>query len=161
MFAQITIPLSIFTSVEFYVTAVMLSAFIVAFMARPDGRGAARTELLTGEPAESDHPSENGIRLSVDEDFTVTITRTCPGEINGTGATTLEVTVAGRDITAAERGAPPGTGEPSASSSVRWRIEGLAPYELYHFKYSSMDTELFAATPLRVKPGIEISRQLR
>ncbi len=156
-----TILLSIFTSVEFYVTAVMLGAFIVAFMARPDGRGAARTGLLTGEPAESGHTPEDSIRLSVDEDFTVTVTRTWPEAANGIGTMTLEVTVAGRDITAAERGAAPGAGGSSVANSTKWSIEGLAPYELYHFKYSSMGTELFAATPLRVKPGIEIFRQLR
>lgn len=156
-----TILLSIFTSVEFYVTAVMLGAFIVAFMARPDGRGAARTEVLTGEPAESGHTPGNSIRLNVNEDFTVTVIRSWPEATNSIGTMTLEVTVAGRDITAAERGAVPGTMGPTGSMSAKWRIEGLAPYELYHFKYSSMDTELFASAPLRVKPGIEVFRELK
>lgn len=158
-----SILLSLFTSVEFYVSAVIAGAFIVAFMALPKHSGPAKTFLLPGNLSHTGLTGEPSaeITIEVEPDMTVKITRTGIEGIDDSSALSLAVTVAGRDITAEERAAPSRGPKGWPADTAEFRIEGLAPHELYHFKYTSASTDSFAASPLRIRPGIKIVKSLK
>lgn len=163
MILVFSILLSLFTSVEFYVSAVIAGAFIIAFMALPKNSGPARTLLLPGKLSHTGLTStaDAGITIEVEPDMTVRITRTGIEGADDSSALSLAVTVAGRDITAEERAAPPRGPKGWPVDTAEFRIEGLAPHELYHLKYTSSYTDSFAASPLRIRPGIKIVKSLK
>lgn len=150
--------MSFFTSVEFYVLALFFAAAIVAYMARPRHIGAARQYLLAGELEMVPAATEPAIDLRVNDDGSVTLTRTGLFDVNEKGAASLAVEVIGFDIEIKERLTV--VGDPAwPVNTATFRLDFLAP-ERYHLHYSNPSLDLAAATTLSVKPGIHIYKRL-
>lgn len=151
--------MEIFNTVEFYVIAVMAAAAVVAAFCRPHTSGPVTQHLLP-TILSMDHAcsGEERIEISVDDDNTVTLTRHGLRNLTEAGALSLAVEIKGFDITIKERVVH----DPSPSWPVNTAVatlDFLAP-ERYHLHYINPDSELMAATPLTVKPGIRIEKTL-
>ncbi len=150
------ITLGILQSVEFYVIAVLATAMIVAFIARPDSRGKARQYLLAGSLSFSG--GEPSITLTANDDGTVTLTRRGLQGMTSTSAVSLAVTVIGFDITIEER-LSGGFPDDPAIDTATFTLDFIAQ-ERYHIRYNSDSAGLFAAAPFHKRPGYTTSRPL-
>ncbi|MBQ7041717.1 MAG: hypothetical protein IJN66_03295 [Muribaculaceae bacterium] len=151
------ILVEIFQTVEFYVIAVLVAAFVVALVVRPASRGEARQYLLAGDlmACGNDNPA---ITLTANDDGSVILTRYGIEGITSTGAVSLAVNVIGWDIVIEER-LSEGFSDDAPIDTAVFRLDFLAP-ERYHIRYNSDLTGRFAATPFHNRPGYTTTRQL-
>lgn len=147
---------SIFHTVEFYVIMGVVAAAVVALSARPRRRGEARfyqfaADLMPGDPEE-----EPRLCFRVMQDGRVELRRTGLSGVGDEGAATLEVEVAGFDVTMNEV-LRPGRG-PAVGEAV-WTMDFFGQ-EYYNIRYTSKATGRFAALTLHVRPGIRVEKEL-
>lgn len=149
---------SFFTSVEFYVVAVIVAAAIVAYMGVPRRRGPARQELVATQLThEYDTSDSQCIELTAVDDGSVEFVRHGLRDLTDDGAVSLAIEIAGFDITVTERIVYSRRGWPA--NTARARFDFLAS-ERYHLHYVSPDLNLTCATTLHNRPGIHIVKQL-
>ena len=145
-------------SVEFHVICIVVAAAIISLFIRPAKHGEVVQHLLAMHLS-ADGNDTPSIELTVNEDLTVTLVRYGLTGVCSDGAVSLVVTVVGTDITIEERiTAGHYQLEPMQSATVS--LDFLRP-KLYHLRYNGENGgTLFAATPLRIRPGIHIVRPL-
>lgn len=148
----------IFQTVEFYVITAFIAAAVVAAVAMPSKRGAARTFLFGGALQADDVPSDAGIVARVDDYGRLEIYRFGLYGVHTDGAYSLAVTIIGFDVTIQER-LTPGTinGTPAGRGSAV--MDCFGP-ERYHFQYISEAIGRKAAFSLNIRPGNRIERRL-
>lgn len=146
-----------FSSIEFYVIAVIVAAAVIGLTARPASRGEARTWLLPAslKPATDPLPAPS-ITITCDDRYDLTIRRT------GLGATeslSLCVTMIGHDISIEEHAAPalPGSGSGAMEAEVTLTFTGPTRY---HLSYSAPAMSLFTAVQFTARPGTNIHKDL-
>lgn len=151
--------MEIFNTVEFYVIAVMVAAAIVAAFCRPHSSGPARQHLLsTTLSMDHAYTGPEAIMLTIDDDYNVTLTRRGIRDLTEAGALSLAIEIKGFDITVKERvvyDRRPSWPVNTATAT----LDFLGP-ERYHLHYINPESERMAATPLPVKPGIKIEKDL-
>ena len=145
-------------SIEFYVICIVVAAAVVALFLRPASQGESVQHLLASRlSAEGDETPS--IELIVNDDLTVTLVRHGLNGVCSDGAVSLVVNVAGTDISIDER-ITSGHYHLEPMRSAVFSLDFLRP-ALYHLRYiSESEGSLFAATPLRIRPGIHIVRPL-
>ena len=148
------ILLSIFQTVEFYVITVFVSAAIVAVLAMPSRRSAARAGTLRSDLV----PSEPGIVALVGNDGTLAIHRFGIEGVWVSGAYSLAVTIIDFDVTIEERLTPGSNID--AEATAAYAVLDCFGAERYHFNYRSEATGRNAAFSLNIKPGNRIERLL-
>ncbi len=160
---------SFLTSVEFYVVAVIVAAAIVAFSARPAGRGPVVQHLLAGDLTDSGvRGDEQRIELTVNPDNTVILVRRGLRDLDGRCAVSLAIEVKGFDISIKERiSMPRRRADVTSTAEDLWPVDAatftldfLAP-EHYHLHYESPSLNLVAVATLHVRPGIRLSKPLQ
>lgn len=148
---------SIFRSVEFYVICAVVAAAVVALSAMPRRVRAARrfeldADLMPGDPGE-----EPRLVFRVMRDGRVELRRTGLAGVGDEGRATLDVEVAGFDVTLTEH-LRPGKGEPVGEAV--WVMDFFGR-EYYHIRYNSEQTGRFAVLTLHARPGIVVERPLQ
>ena len=149
---------SIFQTVEFYVITVFVSAAIVAVLAMPSRRSAARTFFFAGTLRSDLVPSEPGIVALVGNDGTLAIHRFGIEGVWVSGAYSLAVTIIDFDVTIEERLTPGSNID--AEATAAYAVLDCFGAERYHFNYRSEATGRNAAFSLNIKPGNRIERLL-
>lgn len=145
-------------SIEFYVICVVVAAAVVALFMRPASHGESVQHLLASRLS-ADGDEVPSIELTVNEDLTVTLIRHGLNRVCSDGAVSLVVNVTGTDIAIEER-VTSGHYNLDPMQSAIFSLDFLRP-ALYHLRYNSeSEGSLFAATPLRIRPGIHIVRPL-
>ncbi len=145
-------------SIEFYVICIVVAAAVVSLFLRPASHGESVQHLLASRLC-ADGDETPSIELTVNEDLTVTLVRHGLTGVCSDGAVSLVVNVAGTDISIEER-ITDGHYNLEPMQSAVFTLDFLRP-SLYHLRYSSESAgSLFAATPLRIRPGIHIVRPL-
>lgn len=150
------IAVSIFQSIEFYVVASVIAAAIVALSAMPRRTAAARQFVFDGDLMPTGLDEAPQLHFRVMDDGRVELRRTGLSGVGDEGAATIEVEVAGFDVTIHER-LRPGRGLPVGEAV--WTMDFFGR-EYYHINFRSDSTGLFAALSLHVRPGIRVSRPL-
>lgn len=148
----------IFQTVEFYVTAAMIAAMIVGFMAMPQRRGAARQTLIeadltfTGDPAPS-------VSIEARDDGSVILVRNGLPSLTSSAIVKLLVSIAGNDITIEESATQGSAWSEPADTAVA--VLDMIGRDRYHVKYiSDIDGQRFAAFTLNNRPGFKTTRPL-
>ena len=149
---------SIFSSIEFYVIAVMVAAAVVGFFARPHRRSEARQYLLPSTLSNEPDTTGQSIEIKVLDDGTVRLIRHGVPDLTEAGAVSIAVEVAGFDIEVKERIVR--STEPAwGANTATFVLDFLAP-ERYHLHYVNPDLDIMAVTTLHVRPGIHITKPL-
>lgn len=152
---------SIFNTVEFYVITAFIAAAVIAAVAMPSQKGAARTFLYGGTLRSDAAPSEPGIVAIVGDDGNLTIHRFGLDDLGEDGTYSLAVTIIGLDVTIEERvrSSRP-LNECNPSYDAAWAVLDCLGPERYHFNYRSEATGRSAAFSLNIRPGNRIERLL-
>lgn len=152
--------LTIFQSVEFYVIATLVAAFVAGMALRPASRGEAVTRLLgatlTGDGYGGDGTAS--VEAIVGDDGRVSVIRRGLPPVASTGAVSAKVTVAGRDIRMEER-VVYGRGEAAEADAAEFVLDFLIP-DRYHLQYISESTGMSAAMTVNVRPGYRCRREM-
>lgn len=155
---SLIIAAGIFSTVEFYVISAFVAAAVVAAVAMPSRKGAARTFLFAGTLRTDAAPSQPGIVAIVTEDGALEFHRFGIEGVTDDGAYSIAVTIIGFDVTVEERLTPGRHGtEPVTAALARADCFGQ---ERYHFNYRSESTGRSAAFSLNLRPGNRIERLL-
>ena len=147
-----------FDSVEFYVITAFVAAAVIAAVAMPPRRAAARDFLYAGDLVFDASPSVPGIVVIVGDDGVLTIYRFGLSGVSASGAFSIAVSIVGFDVTVNERlteGNPADT--QATAATVRLDCFGA---ERYHFHYVSERLGRSAAFSLNIRPGNRIDRRL-
>lgn len=155
---QNMIVLGVFQTVEFYVITAFVAAAVVAAMAMPSRRSAARNFLFAGELRSDAALSAPGIVAVVNDSGALEIHRFGLEGLGMSGAYSLAVTIIGFDVTIDER-LTPGERSVQAATAAMATIDCLGP-ERFHFNYRSEATGRSAAFSLNIRPGNRIERRL-
>lgn len=147
---------SIFTTVEFYVIVAVVAAAVVALSAMPARTRQAQFYKFEGDLMPGDPEAEPRLYFRVMKDGRVELRRTGLSGVGDEGAATLDVEVAGFDVTMNEV-LRPGRG-PAVGEAV-WTMDFFGR-EYYNIRYRSEATGRFAALTLHVRPGIHMEREL-
>ncbi|MDE6197717.1 MAG: hypothetical protein K2F91_07630 [Muribaculaceae bacterium] len=148
----------IFQTVEFYVITAFVAAAVIAAVAMPSQKGAARTFFFSGILHSEPQASEPAVTFTVDDDGRLVIDRFGLDGIGAGGAYSLAVTLIGFDVTIEERlTAGDRHGSPVTSATAVLDCFGA---ERYHFNYRSEATGRGAAFSLNIRPGNRIVRRL-
>lgn len=149
---------SIFQTVEFYVITVFVAASVVAALAMPSRRSAARTFFFAGTLRTDAAPSEPGIVAIVADNGSLTFHRFGIDGVSVSGAYSLAVTIIDFDVTIEER-LTPGSPTDTSATAAYATLDCLGA-ERYHFNYRSEATGRNAAFSLNIRPGNRIERRL-
>ncbi|MBR4722466.1 MAG: hypothetical protein IK053_05370, partial [Muribaculaceae bacterium] len=125
----------------------------------PPKKGEARTFLLAGELS-ADGEGEPSIYLEAMESGYVKLVRTGVEGVNSNGAVSLAVRLEGFDVVIEERlvkGREDENATPVNSAEFLFDFFGR---ELYHIRYQSESTGLFAVATLNNRPGYKVSKPL-
>lgn len=147
--------------IEFYVILATVAAAIVAVIALPARRGAARTFFVEGallSPSEEGPATEEAVRFSVNDHGSLLIYRSGLDGVRSDGAVNLAVKVAGLDVVIEERITPGRRGE--AVGAAVFEIDFLGP-ERFHFQYRNTHTNQSASLTLNLRPGNALARPLQ
>lgn len=155
------ILLSFFSTVEFYVIMAVMAAAIVAFSARPQSRGPVMEYLLASTLSESDDGDlpRQSVEITCLADGTVLLVRHGVEDVTMTGAVSIAAKCDGSNVTFEERLVVGSTWDAPARMAT-FHIDFLRPGR-YHIRYNSDRTGLFAAFPLHVRPGINVTHDLK
>lgn len=134
-----------------------MAAAVVAYCVKPGQRGEVRTFLLAGTLCRTDSERTPEITLSVNDDFSLTLTRWGLTALTGGGAVSLAVTVNGRDVVIEERIVGDSDGQPV--DTALFTLDFLAP-DRYNFRYNSEPTGSFAAFSLTIRRDMTFSKAL-
>ena len=124
---------SIFQTVEFYVITCVVAAAVVAMSAMPRRTREARHYRFDGDLMPGDPAQQPLLIFRVMRDGRVELRRTGLAGVGDEGAATIEVEVAGFDVTINER-LRPGRGEPVGEAV--WVMDFFGQ-EYYHIRYNS------------------------
>lgn len=152
------VSLSIFNTIEFYVIAAFLAAYVVAACSVHSRRGAARTFFFRGVLSAGNITSEPVIELTVDDNGRLELYRYGIENLSTDGSFNLAVTIIGFNVTITER-ITPGTDYGAPASRGSAVMDCFAP-ERYHFQYISETMGRKAACSFNIKPGNRIMRRL-
>ncbi|MDE6160832.1 MAG: hypothetical protein K2F77_04160 [Muribaculaceae bacterium] len=150
------ITASIFQTVEFYVITCVIAAAVVALSAMPRRTRAVRTYTYDADLMPGDPEAEPVLHFRVMRDGRVELRRTGLAGVGDEGAATIDVEVAGFDVTITEHlraGRGPAVGE------AVWVMDFFGQ-EYYHIRYQSDATGRFAALTLHARPGIKVDKPL-
>lgn len=148
---------SFFSSVEFYVIAVVIAAAIVGLCVKPSQKGAAKTYIAEGTLSASATPAEPSIEIMCLDDGRVSVTRRGLQGMSDESRINFFVTIIGFDITIEERCAPSLSGNPADEATISIGALGC---ERYHMTYRADTSGLIAASYFRNKPGICVTKPL-
>lgn len=152
----VTVLASIFQTVEFYVIFAVVAAAVVAVSAMPRRHREARFFKFDGDLMPGDPEVEPRLYFRVMDDGRVELRRTGLSGVGDEGAATLDVEVAGFDVTMNEV-LRPGRG-PAVGEAV-WTMDFFGR-EYYNIRFRSEATGRFAALTLHVRPGIKAEKEL-
>ena len=147
---------SIFQTVEFYVITCVVAAAVVAMSAMPRRTREARHYRFDGDLMPGDPAQQPLLIFRVMRDGRVELRRTGLAGVGDEGAATIEVEVAGFDVTINER-LRPGRGEPVGEAV--WVMDFFGQ-EYYHIRYNSDATGRFASLTRHARPGITVEKPL-
>lgn len=147
-------------SVEFYVIAAFVAAAVIAAVAKPSSKGAARTFFYAGELLpDAEAEAEAAVDCRVNERGDLEITRRGLEGVGTDGAWSLAVEIIGQDVTIRER-LTAGRPDSAPVGAARATIDCLGP-DRYHFHYVSEATKTDTAFYLTVRPGATVCRPLK
>lgn len=174
------ILMSMFQSVEFYVIAAVIAAAIVAYSAKNGAHGPACQYLIAGVLTKEDKHISPMIELICNEDGSVLLRRYGVEGVTLSGAVSLAVTVVGFDVKIKERIVEGQPGPTMESTTMRDDIRlsyqdgdddemidtasfllDFMAQERYFLSYTSETTGLFAATPLKNRPGNHLIKTMQ
>ena len=141
---------------EFYVITCVVAAAVVAMSAMPRRTREARHYRFDGDLMPGDPAQQPLLIFRVMRDGRVELRRTGLAGVGDEGAATIEVEVAGFDVTINER-LRPGRGEPVGEAV--WVMDFFGQ-EYYHIRYNSDATGRFASLTLHARPGITVEKPL-
>ena len=133
-----------------------VAAAVVALSAMPRRTREARFYKFDGDLMPGDPETEPRLHFRVMQDGRVELRRTGLSGVGDEGAATLDVEVAGFDVTMNEV-LRPGRG-PAVGEAV-WTMDFFGQ-EYYNIRYRSEATGRFAALTLHVRPGIRVEKEL-
>ena len=153
-------PLSIFTTTEFYVTVLVVAAAVLAYAAMPASAGAVRQHLV-GSSLGSMGRCAPGIEVECLGGGDVVISRRGLDGVFPDGAVSAAVSVKGFDVTVEERvvcgKCDAGDGNPDTAV---FRLDFLAEGQRYHLRYVSDAVQMSVSLVLHNRMGIKVSREL-
>lgn len=150
------ITASIFQTVEFYVITCVVAAAVVALSAMPRRTRTARMYSYDGDLMPGDPEAEPRLVFRVMRDGRVELRRTGLSGVGDEGEASIDVEVAGFDVSINERlraGRGPAVGE------AVWVMDFFGQ-EYYHIRYRSEQTGRFASLTLHARPGITVDKPL-
>lgn len=158
------ITANIFQSVEFYVIAATVAAFVVAICARGESRGPVREILLAGilSPGPDENMAQAAIGFSCLPDGTVMLTRYGIAGVTMSGAVSLAIQVKGFEVYITERDTA-GRPDDLPAASAMFNLDFLAT-EHYFIRYTTATTAhastMVATLTLSNRPGNKVMKQL-
>lgn len=148
-----------FHSVEFYIILTVVAAAIIAVLARPSRRSAARSFLIPGQLLTSPTSSEPMVSVTVDDHANVHFLRTGICEITSSATLTLSATLIDHDLTLKQCVASGYANDPTVTAAD-YLIDFLGR-DRYHIHYHDETTNLSCSFSLTVRPGISMQLALK
>lgn len=149
-----------FTSVEFYVVAVIIAAAVIAYASRPASVGAIRHFVLVGNLCEftDDDNVQPRVAVRCTDSGDVLLSRFGLENLTTSGGVSLVIDVKGFEITIEERVATAEGGEEVNTALFNLEFMG---HERYSVRYENKDMELIALFTINNWPGMEFVTPLR
>ncbi len=156
-----TLPASIFTSVEFYTIAVTVAILIVGFIFNPSRHSPAMTYIYaaTVEPATDGEPDGKSLEIESLDDFTLLVRRRCAPLPEGSTAY-VNADLVDDKLSLTEKHTTQSPCAPLVCYDISVRIDCLKAAR-YHLRYDVPDSGLWAVGVIVNRDRFSTATRLR